>query len=106
MLKLFSTLIILCAVTTLHAQTDTTLAEYKGTYKFPDGSVVTSAEVVFANGALTITSAIGSAGLERVSKDTFNMPSYNGTVYFSRNGDAQIEGIKILVQDIVLEGKK
>jgi hypothetical protein len=106
MQKVIFFLIIACAAVHLHAQTDTSLSEYKGIYKFPEGSVVTTVEIIFADGALTITSTLGSAGLEKVSKDTFSMPSYNGSVYFYRNGDAKVEGIKIMVQDIVLEGKK
>jgi hypothetical protein len=51
-------------------------------------------------------SSAGSSALEKVSKDTFNLVAYNGTVYFTRDGEKKVNGIKIEVQDTVLEGKK
>lgn len=89
----------------LNAQ-DTTLNEYVGTYKFPEGSVVTSVDIKIENGALMASSSAGSSALEKISKDTFNLVTYSGTVVFTRNGDKQVNGIKIEVQDTILEGKK
>jgi hypothetical protein len=89
----------------LHAQ-DTTLNEYVGTYKFPEGSVVPSVDIKIENGALMANSSAGSSALEKVSRDTFNLVSYNGMVYFTRDADKKVNGIKIEVQDTVLEGKK
>jgi len=89
----------------LQAQ-DTTLNEYVGTYKFPEGSVVLTVDIKIENGALMVNSSAGSSALEKVSKDTFNLVSYSGTVYFTRDADKKVNGIKIEVQDTVLEGKK
>jgi len=85
---------------------DTTLNEYVGTYKFPEGSVVLSVDIKLENGALSASSSAGSSPLEKISKDTFNLVSYSGTVFFTRDADKKVNGIKIEVQDTVLEGKK
>ena len=93
------------ASTYLFAQ-DTTLNDYKGTYRFPDGSMVASVDITVESGVVTISSSLGTATLEKVSKDTFNLIVYNGNVYFTRNKDGKVDGIKIVVQETVLEGRK
>ena len=90
----------------VHAQEDTTLKEYVGVYKFPDGSAVPSIEITIQNGALFGSSTGGSAALTKVSKDTFSIPSYNGMAYFKRTPEAKIKGIKIELPDVLLEGDK
>jgi hypothetical protein len=90
----------------LLAQTDTSLQQYTGVYKFPEGSAVTSVEIKIENGGLMATSTAGSSVLERISKDTFNLVSYSGTVYFTRDAEKKVNGIRIEVQDTILEGKK
>ena len=90
----------------VQAQADTSLKQYAGTYKFPEGSVVPSVEVTNENGGLVISSAQGSSPLERISKDTFNLIAYSGKVYFLRNAESKIDSIRIEVQDVILEGKK
>jgi hypothetical protein len=89
----------------LNAQ-DTTLNEYTGTYKFPEGGPVTSVDVKIENGALVASSAAGSSPMEKISKDTFSLVTYNGTVYFIRDSTKKINGIKIQVEETILEGKK
>lgn len=89
----------------LNAQ-DTTLNEYVGTYTFPEGGPVTTVEVKMENGSLTASSSAGSSILEKVSKDTFNLVAYSGMVYFTRDSLKKVNGIKIEVQDTILEGKK
>ena len=89
----------------LNAQ-DTTLNEYTGTYKFPEGGPVTSVDVKIENGALVASSAAGSSPMEKISKDTFSLVTYNGTVYFTRDSTKKINGIKIQVEETILEGKK
>src|SRR5262245_23086911 len=101
----FVLLFAIMAGSALHAQ-DTTLNEYVGTYKFPEGSAVLSVDIKIENGALMANSSAGSSALEKVSKDTFNLVSYSGMVYFTRDADKKVNGIKIEVQDTVLEGKK
>jgi hypothetical protein len=101
-------ILLLCGIvgfTLLNAQ-DTALTEYVGTYTFPEGGPVTTVEVKLENGSLTASSSAGSSILERVSKDTFNLVAYSGMVYFTRDSSKKVNGIKIEVQDTILEGKK
>jgi len=90
----------------LNAQEDTTLNAYVGTYTFPEGGPVTSVDVKLENGSLVASSTAGSSPLEKISKDTFNLVTYNGKVYFSRDSTKKVSGIKIEVEDTILEGKK
>jgi hypothetical protein len=85
---------------------DTTLNEYVGTYTFPEGGPVTTVDIKIENGSLTASSSAGSSILERVSNDTFNLVAYSGMVYFTRDSLKKVNGIKIEVQDTILEGKK
>ena len=85
---------------------DTTLNEYVGTYTFPEGGPVTTVDVKIENGSLMASSSAGSSIMEKVSKDTFNLVAYSGMVYFTRDSLKKVNGIKIEVQDTILEGKK
>jgi hypothetical protein len=105
MKKLFLTLVTLFVFVFSNAQ-DTTLTEYVGTYTFPEGGPVTTVDIKIENGSLTASSSAGSSILERVSKDTFNLIAYSGMVYFTRDSLKKVNGIKIEVQDTILEGKK
>ena len=90
----------------MHAQQDTLLQQYKGVYKFPDGSIVPSVEITVDNGIVTIHSQMGEAALEKISRDTFSLPIYEAMVYFIRDAETKVNGIKIETHDLVLEGKK
>ena len=105
MKNLFLTLVTLVAFVFSNAQ-DTTLNEYVGTYTFPEGGPVTTVDVKIENGSLMASSSAGSSILEKASKDTFNLVAYNGMVYFTRDSLKKVNGIKIEVQDTILEGKK
>ena len=105
MRKLLVTIVAVVSFCLLNAQ-DTTLNEYVGMYVFPEGSMVPSVEIRIENGSLTASSSAGSSALEKISKDTFNLVSYSGTVYFIRNSQKKIDSIKIDAQDVILEGKK
>ena len=105
MRKLILSIMICFGLISLHAQ-DTTLNEYVGTYTFPEGGPVTTVDVKLENGSLVASSTAGSSPLERISKDTFNLVTYNGKVYFSRDSTKKVSGIKIEVEDTILEGKK
>lgn len=80
--------------------------EYTGKYKFPSGSVVTEINVVFDNGVLSLTSTMGATAIEKATSDTFAIPNYNGTAVFTRNEHKKINGIKIEVMGVSLEGVK
>ena len=106
MQKLLLSLVI-CSVTLVSQAQDTTLNQYKGKFKFPDGSMVPEVEITLSENVLTITAVLGSASMEKVSKDTFTIPSYgNAMVYFGRDTDGKITTIKIDTGGDVLEGKK
>jgi len=105
MRKLILSIVVCFGVVSLYAQ-DTTLNEYVGTYTFPEGGPVTTVDVKLENGSLVASSTAGSSPLERISKDTFNLVTYNGKVYFSRDSTKKVSGIKIEVEDTILEGKK
>ncbi|MEN9599489.1 MAG: hypothetical protein RL596_1808 [Bacteroidota bacterium] len=91
---------------TVAAQTDTTLKQYTGKFKFPDGSVVTEVSVTFDNGALTMTSAVGSSSLEKQGEDVFVITQFQGTATFKRNDAKKIIGISINAGGYALEGTK
>ena len=105
MKNLISLLLFSFVFISANAQDDP-LKEYVGVYKFPDGSVIPSVEVKLENGILVGYSSLGSAALEKIAKDTFSIPNYNGMAYFNRNSDGAVSGVRIEVQDLVLEGKK
>jgi hypothetical protein len=90
---------------TLNAQ-DTTLKEYVGTYLFPQGSYVPSAEVSLQDSVLVVSSVEGTSLLQKSAKDTFLLTAYNGMAYFRRNSKGKVAGIKVVVEDILLEGTK
>ena len=89
-------------------QTPTTdsLREYTGRYKFPEGSVVTEVIVIVENGLLQATSVMGNTELKKIEKDLFAVVAYSGTAQFKRSQDGKINGVKIEVDDLVLEGTK
>ena len=105
MRKLILSIVVCLGLVSLYAQ-DTTLNEYVGTYTFPEGGPVTTVDVKLENGSLVASSTAGSSPLEKISKDTFNLVTYNGKVYFSRDSTKKVSGIKIEVEDTILEGKK
>ena len=90
----------------ISAQTDTTLKQYVGKYKFLEGSVVADVTVTFDNGTLTMTSAVGSSSLEKQSEDVFVITQFQGTATFKRNDAKKIIGININAGGYVLDGTK
>jgi hypothetical protein len=90
----------------LHAQEDTTLKEYTGKYNFPEGSVVAFLEVTIQDGSLFGNSPAGGATLSKISRDTFSIPSYSGMVYFIRNADNKIKSLRLVVNELDIEGTK
>ena len=105
-MKLTSLLLFLCiSYTSVFAQ-DSTLTEYKGLYKFREGSPTPSVDITIENGALYANSSIGSASMKWVNKDTFSIPDHNGMAYFYRSDKGKVNSIKVEVADLVLEGDK
>jgi hypothetical protein len=107
MSKYLSLLLFLVISTAFaQAQQDTALTQYKGVYKFKEGSAAPSVEITIQNGALYAASTIGSASLAYVAKDTFSIPDHNGIAYFARNSEGKVAFIRIEVGDMVLEGTR
>lgn len=96
---------ICLATANLNAQ-DSTLNEYVGTYVFPEGSFVPSVEISLRDTVLNINSEKGSSDLVKRARDTFSLSSYDGTAYFRRDNQGKISGIKVEVEDILVEGNK
>src|SRR5215217_2149231 len=105
-MKLFSLFFLFMLMFGMVQAQDTTLKEYIGKYSFPDGTPVTLANVTLKDTVLTISSAQGSSDLMKRSRDTFALLSYDGTAYFIRNASGNISGIKVEVEDTVMNGTK
>jgi len=106
MRKTFLCLIAILFCFAATAQTDTTLKEYTGSYKFPEGSAAPSVEISIQGNELYANASIGSASLTRISKDTFSIPAYGGMTYFTRDEAGKVKGIRVEVGDLVLVGTK
>ena len=88
------------------APKDTTLQQYVGKYKFPDGSVVAEVTVALEDGALTMSSSAGTSALEKKGDDLYVIVQFQGTAKFNRNADKKIIGVSIDAMGYQLEGKK
>lgn len=99
-------LLFLIAGFTAAAQTTDSLTNYTGTYKFPEGSIVATAEITVENGVLTVNSSQGASPMERQGKDTFAITNFGGTAYFFRNSSGKVDRVRVEVNNIVLEGTK
>jgi hypothetical protein len=100
----FLTLMASCLV---YAQQDSTLLQYTGKYKFPDGNPVTEIIVSIDNGILYVKSAMGSSELKKGEGDAFEIVAYSGLATFKRHAETKaVNGVKIEVGDIVMEGTK
>ncbi|MGF2412053.1 hypothetical protein [Ferruginibacter sp.] len=90
----------------LSLKAEETLQEYAARYKFPQGSAINEVNVVFENGALTLSSSLGTAAIEKTSDDHFNIPNYKGTAVFVRNAAKKITGIKIEIKGVSFSGNR
>jgi hypothetical protein len=108
MRKLFLFFFAMASFFILQAQSPAvdSLKEYTGKYKFPDGSPVTEVNLTIENGVLFGSSAMGSSEFRRIEKDVFEVVAYSGTATFKRNDQSKVNGVKIEVEDTVLEGTK
>lgn len=109
MKKLLLFLLAVSGITAIHAQQSPaadSLQEYTGKYKFPEGSVVTEVTVSIENGGLFAVSVMGSSELKRIEKDLFEVVAYAGRAIFKRNEESKLTGVRIEVEDLILEGTK
>ncbi|MEO7922990.1 MAG: hypothetical protein ABIR30_04880 [Chitinophagaceae bacterium] len=105
MKKIFLSLFLAFGFLAVNAQTDS-LEQYKGKYKFPDGSPVVEVTLTVENGALMASSAMGSTEFKRTSTaDVFEIPAYGGTATFKRT-EGKITGLQIQAGDVNMEGTK
>lgn len=89
----------------VQAQPDTTLQQYTGKYKFPDGNVISEMTVTIENGILMAGSVMGNSELKKTEGDVFEVVAYSGTATFRRT-EGKITGVQIIVRDIIMEGTK
>lgn len=99
---LLTVFICSCLVTRAGAS----LEEYAAKYKFPQGSIITEASVVYENGTLHLNSSLGTTSLEITGDDKFYMPANSGTVMFIRNSAKKITGIKFDLQNVSVDGNR
>jgi len=88
------------------APKDTTLQQYVGKYKFPDGSVVAEVTVAIEGDGMTMTSSAGTSALEKKSDDLYVIVQFQGTAKFNRNADKKVIGVSIDAMGYQLEGTK
>jgi hypothetical protein len=106
MKKLWLTASFVLTAIIVNAQTDSTLQQYTGKYRFPDGTPFSEVVVSIENGTLMGSSSQGSSEFKRREGDIFDIVAYQGTATFRRNSDGKITGLHILVGDIDVEGTK
>ena len=90
----------------VNAQTDTTLSQFTGKYKFPEGSPVNEITVNYENGALSMVSSVGTSPLEKQGEDVFTITQFQGTATFKRNEAKKIIGVSINAMGYSLEGTR
>lgn len=99
-------LIAVFIISALSLKAEESLQEYAARYKFPQGSMIPEISVVFENGALSLTSPLGTSVIEKTTDDHFNIPNYKGTAVFVRNSAKKITGIKIEMKGVSLSGNR
>jgi hypothetical protein len=88
------------------APKDSTLQQYVGRYKFPDGSVVAEVTVALENGSLSMSSSAGTSPLVKQEEDLFSITQFQGTAKFNRDSNKKIIGVSIDAMGYKLEGTK
>ncbi len=107
MKKLLFLSLAVCFFSVVSAQQkDSTLQQYVGKYKFPDGSVVAEVEVTLEGGALSMASSAGVSPLEKQGEDLYAITQFQGTAKFNRNADKKVIGVSINAMGYTLEGTK
>lgn len=107
MKKFIFTVIAVAAFSFLHAQSPTdSLQEFTGKYKFPDGGPISELSIVIDKGALWANSAAGNSELRRTQGDVFEVIAYSGYATFKRSAEGKVNGIKVELEDLLMEGTK
>lgn len=107
MKKLIMLCLLLGAVAFVQAQTkDSTLQDFVGKYKFPEGSIVTEVVVSIEGEGLVMGSSAGNSILVKTGEDVFSITAYDGTAQFKRDTNKKVIGVNINAGGYVLEGTK
>lgn len=107
MKKLMMFCLLMGAVAFAQAQTkDSTLNDFVGKYKFPDGSIVTEVTVSMEGEGLVMGSSVGNSTLVKTGEDQFSITAYDGTAQFKRDANKKVIGVNINAGGYVLEGTK
>ena len=85
---------------------DSSLQQYVGKYRFPDGSVILEVNVALENGILITTSSAGVSPLEKQSEDLYYITNFQGTAKFNRDANKKVIGVTINAKGYLLEGVK
>lgn len=85
---------------------DSTLQQYVGKYKFPDGSVVAEVTVQIEDTVLTMSSSAGTSALEKQSEDLYTIVQFQGSAKFNRDANKKVIGVSIVAMGYELEGTK
>lgn len=93
-------------ISATNAQTDTTVNQLIGKYKFAEGSPVSEVTVVLENGVLMMNSQAGSSTLEKSAEDVYVITQFQGTAKFTRDGNKKVTGVTILAMGYELVGTK
>ncbi|MFZ6025046.1 MAG: hypothetical protein ACOYVG_11415 [Bacteroidota bacterium] len=107
MKKLMLLCLLLNVVFFVQAQTqDSTLNDFVGTYKFPEGSVVAEVVVSMEADGLLMGSSVGNSTLVKTGEDLFSITAYDGTAQFKRDTNKKVIGVNINAGGYILEGTK
>lgn len=107
MKKLMMLCFLLGAVAFVQAQTkDSTLNDFVGKYKFPEGSIVTEVTVSMEGDGLVMGSSVGNSALVKTGEDQFSITAFEGTAQFKRDANKKVTGVSINAGGYALEGTK
>lgn len=87
------------------APTDS-LKQYIGTYKFPDGSVISEVVVTLDGNTLNMGSPAGTSELQKLGVDSFSIVNFQGTAKFKRSTENKIIGVTVDARGYLLEGTR
>lgn len=107
MKKLLMICLVLATALFVNAQEkDSTLQDFIGKYKFPEGSVVTEVTVSMEGEGLVMGSSIGTSALVKMGEDLFSITAYDGSAQFKRDANKKVIGVSINAGGYALEGTK
>jgi hypothetical protein len=85
---------------------DTTLTQFTGKFKFAEGSPVQEVVINADNGALVISSAMGSSVLQKTGEDQYFIAEFQAALIYKRDNNRKVIGLSINVSGMVLEAVK